>query len=441
MNPAEILILSEKSKRELIDIILDLKQENQNLKEENKALKGQIEKKTIPTPSYPKRKLKKRWRKLGRPPGHPGTTRSKPVHIDNINHQKLYNCPDCGNSHIIPLPSETRVHIQEDIIPAKVVTTKFIRYAYWCPCCRKKIFAPYAPQEIPHSYLGPNILIHAVLLKYLYGLSYSKIAKIFRNLCNIKLTPSALAQALQRISLWLKVEKETLLEAIRGSPYLNIDETGWRVAGSNHWLWTFVNERLAFYCIRRSRGRKVLKEILKDNYSGTIISDFLSAYNKVGKYRQKCLVHLQREMARCKELDTSLESQKAYKKLSRIIKDAYRLNVNRKEISPLKLFQKTSSIEQRLFNFASSSFKSKHWSRLSQRILKYYQELLTFLKKQGIPPHNNLAEQMIRPNVIIRKISFQNMSSKGTFAHEVLMSLLQTLSNPLAKQNKIFIFF
>ena len=34
---------------------------------------------------------------------------------------------------------------------------------------------------------------------------------------------------------------------------------------------------------------------------------------------------------------------------------------------------------------------------------------------------------MIRPNVIFRKISFQNMSRKGADAHEVLMSLLQTL--------------
>jgi hypothetical protein len=34
---------------------------------------------------------------------------------------------------------------------------------------------------------------------------------------------------------------------------------------------------------------------------------------------------------------------------------------------------------------------------------------------------------MIRPNVIFRKISFQNMSQKGSHAHEVLMSLLRTL--------------
>jgi len=34
---------------------------------------------------------------------------------------------------------------------------------------------------------------------------------------------------------------------------------------------------------------------------------------------------------------------------------------------------------------------------------------------------------MIRPNVLLRKISYQNRSEKGARAHEVLMSLLQTL--------------
>jgi hypothetical protein len=53
--------------------------------------------------------------------------------------------------------------------------------------------------------------------------------------------------------------------------------------------------------------------------------------------------------------------------------------------------------------------------------------MLTFLKVQGLPSDNNHAERMIRPNVIFRKICFENMSEKGARAHEVLMTLLQTL--------------
>lgn len=70
--------------------------------------------------------------------------------------------------------SEDEEHIQEDIVPAHVEATKFIRRAYHCSHCRKLQRAPYAPGEVPYGYLGPNVLIQAILLKYHHGLSYLK---------------------------------------------------------------------------------------------------------------------------------------------------------------------------------------------------------------------------------------------------------------------------
>jgi len=61
-------------------------------------------------------------------------------------------------------------------------------------------------------------------------------------LCGLTVTDSALAQALQRLAHWLKVEGEVILGAIRASPFIHIDETGWKIAGQNHWFWTFVND-------------------------------------------------------------------------------------------------------------------------------------------------------------------------------------------------------
>ena len=76
------------------------------------------------------------------------------------------------------------------------------------------------------------------------------------------MTQGALAQALQRLSNWLLVEKKEILKAIRESPHLHIDETGWRMDGKNHWLWAFVNQKLAYYTIDKSRARKVPRNVL-----------------------------------------------------------------------------------------------------------------------------------------------------------------------------------
>jgi len=376
---------------------------------------------------FPKRKLKKRWKKLGRPEGHPGVTRKKPDKIDHIEHQILESCPDCGCRDLSKLSSETTQHVQEDIVPAVVEATKFMWYGYWCPECKSKKIAPYAAFEVPYGYLGPNILIQAVLMKYHYGLSYGKMKSLFKSFCNLKVTTSALAQALQRISQWLDVEEKVILDAIRSSAYLHIDETGWKIAGTNHWLWNFVNERLALYRIRRSRGRGVPEEILTKDYGGIVISDFLSAYDKSGKKRQRCLVHLERDMDKYREQDTQEESQKAYKKLKRILNDAYRLDRRRQELNAWVFYRRFKLLKERLLNFSCETYSSEKWQLIANRLFKHYDEILTFLEVPGLPKDNNHAERMIRPNVLWRKISFQNMSTKGAEAHEILMSLLQTL--------------
>ena len=418
------LLLTE-SKESLVDEIIRLRRRVEALEQEiQEAAAKEAERKAR---GYERSKPKGRWKKLGAPIGHRGATRPKPEHIDKTIDEHLDSCPDCGCQRLSFCPSATEEHIQEDIIPARVEVTKFVHHGYWCPCCRQIKVGGYASEEVPNGYLGPNVLILIIRMKYHQGLSYEKIQQFLESFCSLKVTQSALAQALQRLGRWLAVEESVVLAAIRASPYVHIDETGWKIAGRGHWLWDFVNKNLALYRIRRSRGRGVPEEVLTKDYSGNVISDFLSAYDKIGKLRQRCLVHLKREMRRVRELDTSDESQQAYRRLNRILNDARRLDGLRGTLNARVFMRRVRKIEDRLFEFATGTFARKHWQRISARMLKYYREMLTFLQVSGLPSDNNHAERMIRPNVIFRKISFQNMSVKGARAHEVLMSLLQTL--------------
>ena len=49
---------------------------------------------------------------------------------------------------------------------------------------------------------------------------------------------------MQRMAKWLEVETGVLKEAIRASAYVHVDETGWKINGTNHWLWAFANQKL-----------------------------------------------------------------------------------------------------------------------------------------------------------------------------------------------------
>lgn len=410
----------EKNKDELIEIILKQNKQIEVLEKENTDLK----KKNIP--KFVKISVKKkRKKKPGRKLGHIGKTRTKPDHIDEIIESILSTCPECD--HALGNPVESFDHIQEDIVPAYIRGTCYKKYRYWCPCCGKIVTAPYHKTEIPKSYLGANILIHALLLKYHHHLPYESIKEIFASFAGLTVTESAIAQALQRISKWLKVEESAILMSLRSSSVVHMDETGWRIDGTNHWLWNLVNKRLAYYHIDRSRSGKVAQSMIGKEYNGVLISDFYGAYRKIKAKKQKCIVHLLREMDRCRIGDRSKEFQIHYKKLKRILTDAHRLKEKRSLLDPLIFYRRLNLLKERLFDFACAAFSNKNWQRLSKRLLDYYDEILTFVDCPDVPWDNNHAERLIRPHVINRNRSFGNRSHNGADAHTTLMSILHSL--------------
>lgn len=419
----DLLILTEKTKEELIEIILEKQRRIEELEKKlQEKEKSQAHKEFLKNLRLAQRV--KHPKTPGQKAGHEGFTRIKPETIDRTVESRLQHCPDCH--HRLSKSQEVISHIQEDIIPARREVTLYKKHRYFCRHCEKIVTAPYSPEEVPHGYLGPNLLVQTVLFKYHHGLPFNKIKELFESLCHFEVSEGALAQALQRLSEWLGVEVEEILGAIRSSPDLHMDETGWKVNGQNHWLWAFVNRRLALYRVRRSRGAKVPKELIPKDFQGILISDFYAAYNRLPGKKQKCLVHLMREMHGLFVKDQTPEFLKYYQRLKRIIGDALKLKELHGTLDPPVYQRRVTLLEKRLFLWSCREHENKNLKRLSKRFLKHWLHLLTFLKHPGISFNNNLAERMIRPHVIIRNRSFQNRSDKGAKAHEVLMSLLHT---------------
>jgi len=418
-----LLKFSDKSREELIENILRLERENEKLKKKLKEQEAR-EKRLQDFKALRLAKIKKRSRKSGQKIGHVGLTRSKPQHIDRTVEQKLKACPDCH--HRLSASQEVIEHIQEDIIPARPEVTCFKKHRYYCKHCQKLVTASNAPEEIPHGHLGPNVLIQTVMLKYHHGLPFNKIAELFESLCSFKVSEGALAQALQRLSKWLEVEVTQILEAIRASPSLHMDETGWKIKGQNHWLWAAVNAKLAYYEIAKSRSAKIPKKLLPKDYQGILVTDFYAAYNRLPGRKQKCLVHLQREMHSLYLKDQSEAYLEAHKKLKRILNDALRLKDKQSILQTAVYQRRIHRLKERLFRWSCRPYRNKHLLRLSKRFLKDWNHLLTFLQAE-VSSNNNLAERMIRHHVILRNRSFQNRSRKGAQAHQTLMSLLHTL--------------
>jgi transposase len=420
-------------KEHLVDRILSLEEENEKLREENGSLQQVIEKlKKLPPEKPEKEPFDKKTKKQGKPPsqwgrkeGHPGCTRHKPDHIDREVEQTLRSCPTC--KHHLGKSMESIEHIQEDIIPARVEVTRYRRHRYWCSHCRGIVTAPYGPDEVPNGYVGPRTLLSMVLLKYYHALPGNKIRDIFQDFCGLTISEGAISHALQRLACYLKIETDTIKEAIRKARVKHADETGWTINGINYWLWAFINNRWAYFDIQKSRGSKVVHEVLGSPFSGVLISDFYNAYNRIKGKKQKCLVHLRREMRHCLGNDPPEDFLIPYRRLKRLLQDALRLGKNRTSLPPLVFQRRRLKIRQRLFDFATATYSNKNWQRLSKRLLKHERELITFLDVPALPTDNNPAERQIRPHVIVRNRSYQNRTPKGAEAHSVLTSLIHTL--------------
>lgn len=86
----------------------------------------------------------------------------------------------------------------------------------------------------------------------------------------LELSTGVLSEMLSRSAKSLEDIYEDIRVRLRFESYLQADESGWRVAGKGHWLWSFSNEDLSFYDIAPTRGSQVIDEILVQIGDGAI---------------------------------------------------------------------------------------------------------------------------------------------------------------------------
>jgi len=258
---------------------------------------------------------------------------------------------------------------------------------------------------------------------------------MLKQTCGLKVSDSGMAQGVVRLSQRFQGEVEDLQAAIRASPALNIDETGWRVSGVNDYLWVFTDKFHTLYKIIHSRASRVVLDTLGEEYAGIINSDFFSAYNPLPYRKQKCHSHLGREFHQVGERNNTKEFSWLKRKVDRLRDDSVRLKQNREKYDPAVFQRRLQRLIQRALELGYIEFTDPDSARLAERVVKYAAELFTFVDHLEVEHTNNLAERKLRPSVVIRKISGGNRSDRGKIAHENLMSLIVTC---LQKENDWF---
>jgi transposase len=375
-------------------------------------------------------------KKRGAPVGHPGWVRPQPDHVDRtVEVPAPTVCPHCQSNDLTPL-EQSLDHLQEDIvIQPRPLVTRYRHGQAFCVRCRQTVVQAGAG-ELLNAPIGPVAKSAAIYLRYRIGISYRKTAELFRELFGLKFVPASAVGFDRKAAARGAPIYEDLRQKVRASDVIHADETSWRSNGLAHFVWFAGNEKLALFHIDRHRSAAVAKTLLGENFDGTLVRDRYAAYNGIGKDWQSCLAHIitkakeiSREHALLPESELDAAASPFCERLmdlaSRLCLTGQKLKSGDIPWKSAARIEKWFTRELRLLCKQPLGFKPAETLR-AYLAGPQQQFLFTFLRRPGVPPTNNHAEQSLRHLVIFRKICFGTRSDSGLKTHSILPSLVQT---------------
>jgi len=354
----------------------------------------------------------------GRPKGIPGRTRETP-RLDITLKAETDRCPHCGSPLDEPTSVKRRV-IEEIPEPQPKQVIEFLEANYDCPRCGAHVVARH-PDLPPEGRFGKNVYVQTTLLRYEERLPLRKVQAALERQ-GLTVTPSTVLEILRRVAEWLRPEYHGIQQKIRSAEVVYTDETGIKVDGRQHWTWGFVTDKETLVAIRKSRGKKVLKEILGDDFKGTLVCDGWKPYPNFTSRIQRCWAHLLREATYLAErIDEAKPLSEALHEVYSRLKDPPQDRPPPEEVRRLVKAAKST-----MDRWARKPYKTDEVRRFAVKIRNGIDHWFTFLTTPGVEPTNNRAERALREQVVQRKIIGTLRNQKGTFIHETITTMLAT---------------
>lgn len=374
---------------------------------------------------------KKPGRKSGRRHG-PHAHRVEPPRIDETYDVPLPpECLHCGDQRV----QETHVTAQyQTEIPRTVIYRRFNVHVGVCGRCGQTVEGRHNLQTstargAAASQLGRNVHAALTIMNKQLGLSHGKCVKLLGTLFEgLSIARGTSARSIARTAKRCEPAYEQLRQDIRASPQIVPDETGWRVGGRNAWLHTFVGRRETVYVVDPTRSGTPAKELLGENWSGTLVHDGWSVYDGfIRASHQQCLAHLQRRCERL--LETAVRGAvRLPRAVLGLIERAYSLRRAWRghRLSRDALAEGGLRLACELQSLAEGRFTSEPNRRLAGHLLDHCINWFWFLTDPAIDATNYRGEQAIRPAVVNRKVWGGNRTWLGARWQGILTTVLRT---------------
>lgn len=466
----QILELAKKHPEDLADFVMVLQENIQALEQRVAQLESQLKKNSSnsdkppssdgPAKPKPKNLRKKTGRKSGGQPGHPGKTLKRTANPDHVVTLPVALC-SCGADCFDGQPVQGYESRQVFELPEpKLEVTEYRSEIKCCPKCGKNVRAPFPDGVGAPAQYGPRFLALLVYLHHQQLLPANRVAQLCEDLFGQPVSEAVLFQAIQKCYDKLENFEAELIGRLQNEPVLNVDESGLRVCGKNHWLHVAGTDKLTFYGVHQKRGKDATDHFgILPNFNGVLVHDFWKPYLKYTCAHSLCNAHLLRELKFLLEE----QNQTWAGEMSELILQMYAFAENKKNlVEQLSKAQKTPWVkryksivaEGRAANpiIKPTNEKPKRGRRkqskaqnLLDRLENHEEKVLAFFHDLKAPFTNNQAEQDIRMIKVRQKISgcFRTMQGAKNFARirsylstvrKNRLNILNSIINSLAAQ-------
>ena len=375
---------------------------------------------------------KRSMRRSGGQPGHEGKSREL-VTRERVD-ERVGHLPDCcGCGHEFD-GSEERVgdpvvHQQFELPPIRPLVFEHQRLRLRCPACQKAVLARLSAGA--GSGFGPRLDAHIAMLAGVFRLSREQVRQTVVEVFGIPASTGSIDSAIMRMSAVLADPWAELRAAIQQAEVVHADETTWRLAGAQQWLWVAASALLACYRIDPSRSQAAAKALLGEDFGGFVVSDRYAGYHFLDILQQQlCWCHVIRQLIEVSQR-SGATGRRGIKlvTLARAVIAAHRAYLTDGH-DPEWLAAQLEPLREQIRALLDQCAAGRHTrtANLAARLLDEYEALWTFadVPELAIDPTNNAAERAVRHAVLMRKLQGGTQSDRGNRWIERVQSVRET---------------
>lgn len=398
---------------------------------------AELQAKKTPPPSFvkasaPERPAKTRAKRAAE--HNHGRARQEPTQI--VEHA-IAHCPDCGNALGGVRVGRTRQVLEVPAPPPVAVIEHRVQRG-WCSACGK-----WREAELDlrghvlgrQGRFGVGLAALVAHLRTTLRLPVRALQQYLADLHGLRISVGELDRLLHQVAEAAGPTVEQIRQRVRARAVVHGDETGWREAGRNGYVWGLMTpEGERYFTYAHSRAGAVINGLLGEAFTGVLVTDFYGGYNDTpGGQHQRCWVHLLRDVHALAEAarpapDPVGEQVRAWTAAVKTLWQQIRAASTSPPADPAQREQTYQILLQQVRALGAQFVEQRGHPchALAWRLWHFQGELLTCVQHPAVPPDNNAAERAIRPLVVARKISGGTRSPSGSSTRMTLYSLVAT---------------